>query len=141
MFGTRFGWGFGLAGLLVIALAAAGIGYLAYSAGVAEGVAQAAELPEAELGRVAPFYYAPYAFRPLGAGFSFLGCLVPLLLLFLLFGGMRLLFAPWGMGPWGRGWGRSRKDPERWQHFREQAEQWHREMHEAEERGGDRADA
>lgn len=138
MFGRRFGWGFSLAGFVLIVLAAAGIGYLAYNAGVSEGVAQAADLPEAER---PPAYYPPYAYRPF-AGFGLLGCLVPLLIVFLLFGGMRMLFAPWRMGPWGRwggGWGH--QHPERWNRFREKAEQWHREMHEAEQEPDERADA
>ena len=130
MFGRRFGWGFSLVGFLLVVLAAAGIGYLAYNAGVSAGVAQAADLPEAEL---PPAAYGPYyGLRPFGIGFGLFGCLVPLLILFLLFGGLRMLFAPWRMGPWGRwgrGWGWRHKDPERWERFREQAERWHEEMH------------
>lgn len=136
MFGRRFGWGFSLIGFVLIVLAAAGVGYLAYNAGVSEGIAQAADLPEAELPPA-------YGYRPF-LGFGLLGCLVPLLIVFLLFGGMRMLFLPWrmrrwgGMGP-GSGWGD--KHPERWQRFREKAEQWHREMHEAEQEPGKPADA
>lgn len=137
--GRRFGWGFSLVGLVLIVLALAGVGYLAYNAGVSQGVAQAVDLPEAELERGAPLYYAPYGMRPFG--FGLFGCLIPLLLLFVLFGGMRLLFAPWRMGGWGRGWGWGGKHPERWERFRERAEQWHREMHAADERSEEPGEA
>lgn len=135
--GRRFGWGVSLIGLVLIVLAVAGAAYLAYNAGISQGVAQATDLPEAQLERTVPLYYAPYRFGPLG--FGFFGCLIPLLLLFLLFGGMRMLFAPWRMGGWGRGWGG--KHPERWERFRERAEQWHREMHAAEERSNEPSEA
>lgn len=132
-------WAFGLVGLLLVGLALAGVAYLAYNAGVSEGMAQATDLTAAELQRTAPRLVAPYAYGPFSWGFGFPGCLVTLFLFFLLFGGIRMLFAPWRMGGWHRGWGP--KDPERWQRFRKQAEQWHREMHASEQRADEPAEA
>lgn len=151
MFGRRFGWGFSLIGLLVIVAAAAGIGYLAYNAGVNQGVAQAADLPAGEL---PPAHFTPYGhYRPFGFGFGLLGCLVPLLLFFLFFGGIRMLFMPWRMRHWGfgPGWGRGpggghgpgwgHKDPERWKKFRDEVDRWYEQMHQDQPSSGDQPKA
>jgi len=88
----------------VVAVAAGGF---AYQIGVAQGLAHSGPLvaPNGTGGvPVAPYYYGFYP-RPFGfGGFGFLGCLFPLLGIFLVFGLMRAIF--WG-GRWGgrRGWG------------------------------------
>ena len=80
---------------------------MAYNAGVTQGAAQGAVAPQA----VAPYaMYGPHFMAPFG--FGFLGCLVPLAFLFLVFGLFRLVV--WGgmapaharrLGP--RGWGKA----------------------------------
>jgi hypothetical protein len=130
-----------LTGLLLAVLLIAGaaaIGYLAYANGVAAGVAQAGgQAPTAVLAPV-PYYGYPMAwYHP----FGFLGCLAPLFFLFLVFFAMRLVFGGFGYrrhGPWGwRGgpWG----SDEMRSHFREKAEQWHREMHASGDAGEQKA--
>ncbi len=91
-----------LAVVVLAILAVAGVAV--FNAGAAYGVSQSAALaaPDGEaLAR--PYYVGPYGWgRPFGFGFGFLGCLVPLLFIFLAFGLVRGLFwRPWG---WGRGW-------------------------------------
>lgn len=124
---SRNGFIFRLIGvLLLLGLVAAG-GFMAYKAGVAQGIAQAPEVAaaiekSAENGQVVPVppmmygpgygYGYPYGFgyhhfNPFGAiCFSFL-------FLFLFFGAMRLIFFRgmrhgWGHhghhGPWGKSW-------------------------------------
>lgn len=96
---------------LVLVAAVAGIAFFAYNAGVAQGSPVTIQAPS---GQTAPMPY-PYAYgypfhRPFGFGFGFLGCLVPLFLLFLIFGAFRMMmWGPrWGWrrhmyggGPWG----------------------------------------
>ena len=118
--------------VLVVALsaAAAAIGWMAYNAGVTQGAAQGAGAPAG----VAPYaMYGPHFMAPFG--FGFLGCLVPLGFLFLVFGLVRLVV--WGgMGRhmhagWGpRGWGGPQGDGMR-THWRQRMEELHREMHAA----------
>jgi hypothetical protein len=117
---------------LVLLAAVAAVGVYAYNAGVARGLAENVALaPPGEDGVPAlPYAYgygAPYFFhRPFfGYGFGPLGCLFPLLILFLVFGLMRGIF--WG-GSWGRGWG--------WRHYGPgekglppMFEEWHRRAH------------
>ena len=144
MFG-RIGFRIALGVLLTIALVggAVALGWSAYNTGLAQGAALRQSPDAAQAGGgmaplpavpyAAPFYaYGPYRFHPFG--FSFLGCLGPLLFLFLIFGVFRLLF--WGgmgwrrhSGPWG--WGsRDHFMPEEFRsHWRERAEEWHREQH------------
>ena len=120
-----------LLGLLLIGGAAA-LGYMAYSAGVSEGTAQAAG-PSAPPGPVGPMpYYGfmPYRYHPYG--FGFLGCLAPLFFLFIVFFAFRLLFGGMGWrrhgGPWGWHGGPFGSEEMR-RHWMEKAEQWHREQH------------
>jgi hypothetical protein len=123
-----------LALLLIGALVAGGvaIGFTAYRAGVAQGLVDSGKIVLPESGaapQVAPgvmpylygYGYGPLGFhRPFGfGGFGFLGCLVPLLFLFIFFS---IFFAivrgifwrmgrrggwghhgPWGDGPHGEG--------------------------------------
>jgi len=97
--------GIGLALLLIIVVA--GVGWYGYNMGIAQTAIQNGQIAPAPNG-VAPFV-RPYGFgfyRPFGFGFGFLGCLIPLLFILLIFGLLRFLFwgPRWGRG-WGRGWG------------------------------------
>lgn len=95
---------------LVLLAALAGIAFFAYQAGVANGSPVTVEAPS---GQTAPMPYYGYGMpfhRPFGFG---LGCLGPLLALFLLFVALKsfrfLFWGPrWGhmgpRGPWGRHW-------------------------------------
>jgi hypothetical protein len=114
--------------VLVVALiaAAAVLGWMAYNAGLTRGAAQAAGAPlgVARYGLVGPHFMAPF-------GFGFLGCLVPLAFLFLVFGLFRLVawggMGRHGHGRWGpRGWGMREGMREHW---RQRMEEWHREAH------------
>jgi hypothetical protein len=97
--------------VLLLVIVAVGAGGVAYRIGIAQGLAANPQLvaPQGNGGvPVAPFYYGAPGFygRPFGfGGFGFLGCLFPLLGIFLLFGLMRAIF--WGGRGWGgrRGWG------------------------------------
>jgi hypothetical protein len=120
--------------VLVVALftAATAFGWMAYNAGVTQGAAQGAGAPLA----VAPYpMYGPHFMAPFG--FGFLGCLTPLVFLFLVFGLFRLVV--WGgmgrhMHPgWGlRGWGGPQGPPNGMRaHWRQRIEELHREMHAA----------
>ncbi len=114
--------------VLVVALlgAAAALGWMAYNAGLAQGAAQVAGASP----RVAPYgMFHPYFMAPFG--FGFLGCLVPFVFLFLVFGLFRLV--AWGGA--GRhmhgGWGpRGGFMPEGMrEHWRQRMDEWHREAH------------
>ncbi|OGT28636.1 MAG: hypothetical protein A2Z17_06645 [Gammaproteobacteria bacterium RBG_16_66_13] len=133
MFG-RIGFRIALGLLLTVALVggAVAIGWSAYNTGVAQGAAQAGSQLAPPADGPGPVYtYGPYRSHPFGFGFGFLGCLGPLLFLFLIFGLFRLLF--WGgMGHHRHGgWGpKGPFTPEEFRdHWREQAETWHREQH------------
>ena len=100
-----------LAALVLIA-AVAGIAFLAYQAGVANGSPVTLEAPSGQ-SVPAPYPYPYYGmpfYRPWGFGFGCFGILIPLFLLFLAFHALRVLF--WGPrlswrrhhGPYGRGW-------------------------------------
>ncbi len=101
--------------LVLLVVVAVGAGAYAYQIGVAQGVASSAKLvaPDgAGTVPVAPYYYgAPFFYpRPFGFGFGFLGCLFPLLGIFLFFGLLRAIFwggrRGWGGYGWhGYGWG------------------------------------
>src|SRR5689334_20930687 len=76
----------------VLVAIVAGLGYFAYNAGLAQGLAQNA--PAAGDAAKGPYAYGygmpfmnPYGFH----AFGFLGCLAPLLLFFLFFAAMRAL--------------------------------------------------
>jgi hypothetical protein len=118
--------------LVVIVLIAAilGIGVYTYNIGVAQGLAQKVQAPA--VGSVPmPYLYHGHPF--MGFGFGLLGCLVPLFLLFLVFGSLRFLF--W-RGP--MGWGRMHH--RRWDWHDENGKdvppffaEWHRRAHAAPE--------
>jgi hypothetical protein len=113
---------FGILLTLVVLAGALAVGYYAYQAGVAQGLADSGKLVVPEAGaRLYPFY-GPFWHRPFGFGFGFLGCLFPVLFFFLFFGLLRGLFwRPWG-GGWGhRGhWGRGAPP---------MFDEWHRQAH------------
>lgn len=134
--------------LLAVAVIAgvAGVSALSYRAGVMQGLAQSGKIefvapPPVEGGAPrggapwgyygGPGFYRHWGFGPFGGpGFGFLGCLFPLLILFLIFGLFRWLFwRPmfWGgghHGPWGKGL------PPMWrERGREAFDEWHRQAH------------
>src|SRR3990170_6084549 len=104
------GWRFAIGLVLVVALilGAVAIGYAAYNAGVAQGAAVAADAP-AVVPAAVPAYarYGPmmYGYGSPHFGFGFLGCLIPLFFLFVVFGLFRFVVRG---GMWGHrdgGWG------------------------------------
>jgi hypothetical protein len=118
---------------LVLIGVVAAIGAYAYQAGVAFGMAQNLPAVDGEAFKAPfPYYWMPYRhFYGFGfPGFGFLGCLVPLFLLFLFFGLMRaLIWRPhWGHmhhhGPWRRWMGPDSEDAPPF------FEEWHRHAHE-----------
>ena len=96
--------------VVLLVVVAVGAGAFAYRIGISQGLAANPQLvaPQGSGGvPVAPYYYGMPGFygRPFGwGGFGFLGCLFPLLGIFLFFALLRAIF--WG-GRWGgrRGWG------------------------------------
>jgi hypothetical protein len=140
----RFGWRI-LAGLVIIVLVLGVVGlvgWTAYNTGLVQGAAQSGANPAPGTGALiqGPPYLAPYPFAPFGYGFGLTGCLVPLLLVFLVFALFRLLFwrGMWGRSHWGwRGPGLNGPGGNRMfvpdevkDAWREKAEAWHRQMHE-----------
>lgn len=81
---------------VILIVAVVGIGVYGYNLGIAQNLVQNGQVQALTPGQMP---YAPYWFpvHGFGFGFGFLGCLVPLFLLFLFFGSMRALF--WH-GPW-----------------------------------------
>jgi hypothetical protein len=94
-----------LAFLLLIAVMA-GIGVLAYNAGVAHQMSLVAQAPAAQTGSqtypIFPFWW-PFPFF----GFGFFGILAAFFLFWIAFGALRLLFwgPRWGWRRWHRGYG------------------------------------
>jgi hypothetical protein len=126
---------FGIILALVLVALVAGAGWYAYNVGVARGlVMETGSVPPLENGAPvpysAPFGYYPYwGFHyPFGFGFGLLGCLVPLLFLFLFFGLFRFLFwrPRWGWDGRHGGW-----DPARGE-IPPRIKEWHRQLHEEE---------
>ncbi len=117
---------------LALIAGAIGVGAVSFNAGVAQGLAQSGKLAElAQSGAgIGPhaFYGGPMFFhRPFGFGFGFLGCLVPLLFLFLAFSLVRgfMWRRHWGWGMHGGGHGPwSNKDG-----APPMFEEWHRRAH------------
>lgn len=125
---------FGIVLALLLIGVVAGVGWTAYNAGITQGVVESGKLvPLTTEGGVAPTapygFYRPFGvYRPFGFGFGLLGCLVPILFLFLLFGLFRFMFRPrWG-GPWmrGSGWDPSKGD------IPPGVKEWHRKLHDEE---------
>lgn len=133
--GTVNNFWFRLIAALVLLAAIVGIGYFAYNAGVAQGTA--AQLPAASGSGAQPYPYpgygGPFWFpHPFfGFGFGWFGLLIPLFLLFLVFGVFRRLI-------WGPRWGwhgmhhRHWMDPESGeggQGVPPMVSEWHKRMH------------
>jgi hypothetical protein len=120
--------------VLVVALiaAAAAIGWMAYNAGLAQGAAQSsgASLGAAQ-GAVPYAMYGPHFMQPFG--FGFLGCLVPLAFLFLVFGLFRLVVCGGMRRHMHGGWGpRGGFTPDGMrEHWHQRMDEWHREAHAA----------
>ena len=80
---------------LVLIAAISGIGVYAYNIGMAQGLAQKVQAPA---GGSVPVPYLHYGRPFFGFGFSPFGCLIPLILLFLVFGSLRALLWHGPMG-------------------------------------------
>jgi len=123
----------GIVLLLVLVGGAAALGWRAYNMGLAQGAAQSGVQvgPQPVAPVPAPYYgrYAPYPYHPFG--FGFLGCLAPLFFLFLVFFLFRMIF--WGGMGRHRHWGWGAKGPfwpdDMPNHWRQRAEDWHRQQH------------
>lgn len=124
----------GIFAALVLLGLVAGVGALAYNAGVTQGMWVASNVaPAAPGGTTVPAapYYAPWMFhRPFGFGFGILACLVPFFLLLVFFAMMRFIFG----GPrWRHGWGgpgmKGNGNPEDGT-FPPHVAEWHRKLHE-----------
>ncbi len=85
--------------VLVLIAAILGIGVYAYNIGMAQGLAQQGQAAASGPIHV-PYMYYGHPFLGFGFGFGLLGCLIPLFLLFLVFGSLRALFWHGRMG-WG----------------------------------------
>lgn len=119
--------------VLVIVAAIAGIGFYAYNAGIANGLAQKIAAQGGQTQPAVPYPYYGYPF--FGWGFGFLGCLIPLFLFFLILGATRALFwhGPMGWrrhywhhhGPWGWREGQEGEDKGVPPFF----EEWHKRAH------------
>jgi hypothetical protein len=134
--GGGFRFVIGLVLVVALILGAAAIGYAAYTAGITQGAAIAGGASAIAVGAPAVVpAYAPYGpmMYPYGYphfGFGFLGCLVPLFFLFVVFGVFRFVVRG---GMWGHrhgGWGPKgfMRDDMRAQ-WMERAEEWHRKQH------------
>jgi amino acid transporter len=119
-------------GVVLVALLV-GVAAQVYEVGVAQGVAQGAQVAAAQPGvaqpGVAPYPYYGYGpfYRPWGFGFGFLHLLFPILFLLLIFGVLRGLF--WGgRHRWGghNGGDWSQRVPPMF-------EDWHRRAHEGQQ--------
>lgn len=128
---SRF-WFAILAALLLLGLVA-GVGVMAYNAGVTQGLwLTGTAAPDGAPVPVTP-YYAPWMFhRPFGFGFGLFACLIPFFFLFAFFVLMRFVFG----GPHRhRGWGGpgmyGKWNPEDG-NLPPQVVEWHRKLHEQE---------
>lgn len=120
--------GFRIVAGLVLLAALAGLTYFAFNAGMVRGVAlntgETGSLPEGAYGYGRPYYWHAPFFAP----FGFLGCLLPLFLIFLVFGAARWMF--WGprLGMHPHGHWRSRWSGE---NVPPMFAEWHRRAHES----------
>ena len=128
-----------LLSLLVLAVLV-GVGVGIYQAGISQGIVDAGRFPAGAAVPIAGYGYG------WGHGFGFLGFLIPLFFLFLLFGLLRAAFGRgrgWGggYGPghgYGKGWGPGPGfgGPEAWREERERRmSELHRRLHEEESKG------
>jgi hypothetical protein len=118
---------------IVLIAALAGLGFIIFNAGVARGMAFSARLPQGEGLRALPYFAMPHARMYYGfGGFGFLGLLVPIFLILLIFFTIRGLF--WRVP---RTWSHMHSsywgDPFKrgdWEHnVPPMFEEWHRRVH------------
>jgi len=119
---------FGVVAVLLLVAVAAGLGTLAYNAGLSAGLDEAARTAVSSGAPATVAYpYAPYWHGPWG--FGFFGIIFFVFGIFLFIGLLRAIF---GWGRWGgrgyRGWGGPGGR-------REMVEDWHRELHRREDAG------
>jgi hypothetical protein len=124
----RNGTTFRIIGVLVlVGLILAG-GFIAYRAGVAQGIAQAPQVATAisqaaDSGQpVPPMFARGYGYPRHFGFFPFGGIFISILCIFLLFGALRFLF----FRPWGYGWGRHGKG-----YVPPMFDEWHTRAHES----------
>jgi hypothetical protein len=119
----------------IVVLVLAGIGIGIYNAGVSQGIAQAATLPEGTT-VVAPVGYGYGYGHPGFFGFGFLWILFPIFFFLLLFGLARAAFGGgrrWGGPGWGPGGGYG---PNGWHEERERRmAEYHQRLHDEQARG------
>ena len=114
--------------VLVLIAAILGIGVYAYNLGMTQALARQVQV---QSGQAVPVPYMHFGRAFFGFGFGLLGCLIPLFLLFLVFGSLRALFwhGPMGWRPMQRrhwGWrDENGKDVDVPPYFAE----WHRRAH------------
>jgi hypothetical protein len=116
---------------LVLVAAIIGIGAYAYNLGMVQGLAQKVTLPAGQPPVQAPYLY--YGYPHFGFGFGLLGCLVPLFLLFLVFGSLRALLWHGRMGG-PMGWGHMHRKGWDWRDENSKDvppffAEWHRRAH------------
>ena len=120
-----------LAGSVLIGVIA-GIGYLAFNAGVAQGTASQMPVAQPDGPAVGVPPYPPFGYgMPYWRPFPFfgMGCFAPLLGIFLLFLALRLFgfifwghrWGHWHHGPWRAGWTEGEAPP--------MFQEWHRRAH------------
>ena len=105
---------------LVVVAVLAGIGFYAYNAGIAQGMVDSGKLVTPTTGMSpSPYFGGRFFYHPFG--FGFLGCLMPLLVFFLICGLLRGIF-------WHGRWGGHHRH---WENgYPPMLEEWHRKMHE-----------
>ena len=129
---------------LVLLAAISGLASFAFNAGMARGAALNLQVPAAAAGQPVPFYgyygYGmPFMFHPF-MGFGFLGLLVPLFLLFLVFGAFRRMmwsarFGGHPMHMMHRSWGE--KGPGETDFVHPMFAEWHRRAHDQKDQPAD----
>jgi hypothetical protein len=109
--------------VILVLVGIAGVGFYTYQMGLAQGAAQG--VPAAAAGATVPYYGFPHPFFP----FWGFGCLIPLVVLFLIFGAMRMMFWRGHMmghgghgGHWRDRWSEGGVPP--------MFEEWHKRSHE-----------
>lgn len=118
----------GLLFAVVLLVAVLGVGAVAFNMGLAQGVAQSAQLSDGAPLRTMPYMFYPH---PWGFGLGFGGVIVFLLFLFLIFGLARRLMWAGSRGGWGMrgGPGQWSDDPSHGTRVPPFFEEWHRQAH------------
>lgn len=116
---------------LILTAGLVGLGLVVFNAGVAQGVAESGNWVAPAAGSAVPGPYAWHGYPHIW-GFGPLGCLIPLLLVLVLFGFLRRLFwfRPWGPGGVYPGWGHHRRGHTGWEKdYPPFFDAWHRRAH------------